>query len=269
MLPAYNKISINCKVFIYMNVEMISASVETGLVEERVAMIKLEKGFAAKFPFELKDDFRLNFPSAQWNPKQKQWEVGPRTGKRLEQWVNVVKSNYSESVEEYESRLLSENELNKLLDKLKTLNKEIDAKTRLLKEVPESRREIEQALCLLEGRKQALANLHEEMNIQAESVKSEMNRIKEQLAPVVDIDQMKECAKKMGYSMGLHGQHHKDAFNDARAHIKEAQNRLRSAGLKLEAIDRLVDANKNRPDRDHPKYISEKMWFQLSECNAS
>jgi hypothetical protein len=41
-----------------------------------IEIIKLENGWAVKFPYDLKDDFRRLFKSAKWNSEQKRWELG-------------------------------------------------------------------------------------------------------------------------------------------------------------------------------------------------
>lgn len=52
---------------------------------------KIENGFAIKFPFDLKDNFRSNFKSAKWNAAEKQWEVGSRSGKKLDISIEEAK----------------------------------------------------------------------------------------------------------------------------------------------------------------------------------
>lgn len=239
-------------------------------VSARVTMLELDKGFAAKFPFELKDDFRSSFPSAKWNPRQKQWEVGPRSGKRLAQWIDTVKTNYSdESVDEYESHLLTEKELNALLTKLNELNNEIEAKTQKLKGIVDLRQEIEIAKNLISSRQQELDNLKSTIDVENRQIQAEKDRIHDQLLQVVDIVKLKACAKAMAYHISLLGKPNKEAYYEAQEQITLAQDRLRAVGLKLEAIDRLASANKNRPDRDHPKFITDKMWYELSECKVN
>ncbi len=242
---------------------------QSPVAAERVSMHELENGFAAKFPFEIKDDFRGNFPSATWNSSSKQWEVGPRSGKRLAQWIETVKVNFSETIDEYESRLLSEKELNSLLAKLTAVNKDIDSKTMTLKDVETSRREIESASNLLASRQDALTKLKEKIDIENKLQKAEMDMIKNQISNIINVENLKFYAKEMSYHIGLLGKPNKEAFHNAQEEIQIAQKRLRTAGLKIEAIERLSEANKNRPDRDHPKYITEKMWYQLSEYRAN
>ena len=55
-----------------------------------IGIEELEGGrLGVSFPFDLKDSFKNTFPSAKWNPVDKQWTVGKRVRKRLDQWVEI------------------------------------------------------------------------------------------------------------------------------------------------------------------------------------
>jgi len=53
--------------------------------------IKIEQvngRYFVTIPFSLKDDLKASIPSAQFDGKTKQWHVGPRSGKKLQAWLD-------------------------------------------------------------------------------------------------------------------------------------------------------------------------------------
>ncbi len=73
-------------------------------IKKRVLNNKTQ-GFAIKIIYEMKDDFKESFPSAKWNSDEKVWEVGPRSGSRLEAWRDANAENYLTIIQQNEEEI--------------------------------------------------------------------------------------------------------------------------------------------------------------------
>lgn len=225
---------------------------------------QIDSGFSIEFPFELKDNFKVAFPSAKWNANQKRWEVGPRSGERLKQWAAAA-SGAATALEERDQVELKDDELATLTAQLAdieagirgTLNEHAKAEqnTAALAELAQR---IEAASGQLAEAKAAL------VDAQA-AEQAEKQRIDALLGNVVDLAEIHRQADVMARNMVPADRAKKGRFEEARQFIKSQRDALREAGWQCEAINLLASANVNRKDRDHPNLIKQADWYAIKE----
>lgn len=148
-------------------------------------------------------------------------------------------------------------------EELAALRERIEA-TRSRKESAESYlAKLKATRRLIQEASEALANVSKDFEAVQERGKSERCEIEALLKGVVDLGQLRREAATMAANMVPADSMKKSKFEDARAVVKSARDRLRDAGFVCSAISKLATANVNRPDRDHPKDISENEWFNI------
>lgn len=235
-----------------------------------IQLIKLsDGGFAIKFPFELKDNFRGFFPSAKWNPADKQWEVGSRSGKRLEQWINEINgSDVIESLNNRDAAELAAEELAKLRAELNALSGKITSSINLINSLEESKAKVVEVKDLIASKQDKLKIVEEQVKCSKQSLQEERKNIKSMLSGIIDFKVIEDAFYKMSNSMVPSQRSCKRIFNDAQGKIAMERKRLLDAGFRCSALEFLATANVNRPDRDHPKFVTDEMWFKIWEDQA-
>lgn len=207
-----------------------------------IELIKLENGAAVKFPFELKDHFRTNFQSAKWNTVEKQWEVGPRSIKRLQNWIDTVKeTGILEELATRDEREMNEREINALRNEMEKISLSIKETTRNLESLKETKREIAETKEALEAKRDDIAA----------EVAAERQSVQALVDNVVSVDEIKSELNVMRKNMKIAKAYASANYDEAADRLRGIRDRLKEAGLECEAIDKALSANRNRPDRDY------------------
>lgn len=212
-------------------------------------------GFAVKFPFALKDQFKRVFPSARWDGDGRAWIVGPRSKARLEQWVAAA-GEAAQAADAAETAALTEAELAEVRAQLTTLRSEIES-------VRCGERALTRTRELLDAERAKLADAQAEAEEAKRARKAAFAGAKALLSGVIDIDAVIALARTMAAN-------HKPADRQAKARFSEAQDacvvqrdRLRAAGFESRGLNFLVRANINRPDRDQVSSFNPGWLFDL------
>lgn len=232
-----------------------------------ITISKIENGFAIKFPFELKDNFRSNFKSAKWNASAKKWEVGSRSGKKLEEWAQTAQASLptAEQEAEFEERAMLEKELEALNEAALRIANELARKTRELKDVEILKAEIAESKALLDSKTEALATAEKAVEDAKLEAEIEADKIYSALNEVISIEEAKRLGAAMSRVHKNVDRVSKEKFEDARIEVREMRDLLRLAGLRCYAIDFIASSNFNRSDRDNPDFLSEKDWLNVKE----
>lgn len=222
--------------------------------------IKIEKtaaGFSAKFPFELKEQFRTAFPSAKWDSVSRCWRVGPRSGKRLEQWVAAVEaSGVIAELDQRDEQILAQEELATLQDQLSEIEAGIRAERTRKASFEATKAAMQEALQQLQKARHELVDVKNQADIAASEAATARNDATEMLKQHIDLDAVISAHARMNRVAGKVGRQAKDEFTDAQQSIKRERDKLLAAGLISYGLNALVFANFNRPDRDNPRDVT-------------
>jgi DNA repair exonuclease SbcCD ATPase subunit len=224
-------------------------------------IINLENGFAVQFPFELKDNFRNTFKTAKWNPLHKRWEVGPRSGKRLQQWIDAVQET-AKCVEEAKE---IEAEMDLADEELERIKRELSQISKSRQEITESFKKVQQSKELLADKKEELAQAKQDLAAEKSALEKEKIELKNFLSSIFNLSAAHQAERDIGRSIKGVGSINRNKFDEAQAAIQDARTKLKNKGFKLEALDYLWHANFNRPDRDHPDFMNKNAWFNLTK----
>lgn len=217
---------------------------------------KIDSGFAVKCPFDLKDQFRKNFPSAKWNSTHRRWEVGPRSGKRLEQWVAEVNgSGVIEEIEHRDEVELQEQELRDLRTQLASLKSNIHRQAELATSAVDIKTVLSQARSDLESAKTELRTVSERAKAAEKAAQSERETVTALLNQTLNLDAVLDAQKTMARYADQVGARARQEYDRAQAVIAAEHNKLKKAGFRSAGLGALASANFNRPDRDHPKFV--------------
>lgn len=217
-------------------------------------IIRIETGFAIKLPFDLKDSFRATFPSAKWNPSSKQWEVGPRSGKRLRQWA-VAAADVAQAIEERDQQELTAAELEQLRSELVELERKV-------RDTIASRVAIAQLASEIQAAGEKLNAVRAEVKAAEDAANAEKQRVDGLLAGVIDLPGIKRSTDKMASNMGCVSRSGKAWFAEAKEFVLVQRELLLRAGWRCRAIEKLAAASIDRA-LDSPRYIPASDWYDL------
>lgn len=86
---------------------------------------KTATGFSVTVPFPLKNAFKSVFKTAKWNRLNKEWEVGPRSLKKLQKFASELQiSDVSETLEISDQIFESEKDLEEIREKIQSFKSE-------------------------------------------------------------------------------------------------------------------------------------------------
>jgi len=224
-------------------------------------IIKITDGYAVKFPIALKDAFRTAFPSAKWNASAKQWEVGPRSGTRLQTWVDEA-TETAHRFEAQDERDFTAKELEKVRLAIKLQIERCGELEALRAETAESRR-------LLAAGQTELAQASEARQEAEAGLAAERKAVTDLLESVIDMNVVRNAFHVMSANMIPGDRNRKARFEAEREKVKAQRDCLAAAGFACSAINQLAGANVNRPDRDHPRNILEQDWYRIWELEES
>jgi len=218
---------------------------------KQIEIIDIYRGAAVKFPFELKSQFRKAFPSAKWNATEKQWEVGSRSIKRLQQWIDEV--NASGIVDEIANRDeadMSQRDLEELRGAIASIESEIEQRKSESSELEDTRAQIEKARAELEVKREELAENKSQRDEVAAAVEAERRDVHAIVSDVVDVEEIEDARREMRKTMKIAKAWASAKYDEAEKRLRDIRDRLEAAGIACAAIDRALSANRNRPDRD-------------------
>ncbi|MDX5592566.1 hypothetical protein [Pseudovibrio sp. SPO723] len=210
---------------------------------------KIETGFAAYFPYELKDNFRTTFKTAKWNGQLKRWEVGPRSGKRLEQWAAEAQEA-AEAIEQEAEAELTEQDLAQIRNELAKIKGDIEAAQERKEKLAEVKQMLADARAELDEAKQALT----EEKAAADEVQKDVATL---LANVCDMKAVAEAHKAMIKNQGIKKAWATKLYREAQEVIEAQHDKLRDAGFVSEGLEELENFNVNRTDRDNARRVTE------------
>lgn len=213
-----------------------------------INITKIEGGFTIKFPYGLKDRFRSEFPSAKWNPAEKRWEVGPRSGKRLEQWAAVMQP-LADDLAVADQVEYDQAELARLNEQIRRVRREIEIRRGNAEKAAAVAAALAQA-------KQEIAALQEELARARQDEEAARLRIEAQIAGVLDVPAMEAAHKEMRQQYNCVGATARQKWEKARAVFLGAEETLERLGLVSSGISHLAHLNFNRPDRDVPHEVT-------------
>lgn len=232
--------------------------------------------FEVRFPYEMLDQFKPNFPSAKWNRYDKVWIVGPRGGKRLQAWFELVKEE-AEAIQKG-NQALEEADLTKeekleikaaLTEKLKSIDamiKEIAEKEEDKMSVLEEKLEqLEGVLSELKADEEKLNRAAEKKREMEEKISSTKKEIDAFLDRILDRKEIEAAIEEMDANHRKVGSVARDKFLEAKEVIGKYRDLLAEAGYRLEALDYLYYAKFNRPDRDSVHNMPKDAWYNLEK----
>lgn len=222
-----------------------------------ISVEKTATGFAVKFPFELKDNFKEVFRSAKWNPAGKCWEVGVRSQAKLNQWVEAV-TPAVEDIEAAESEELTAAELARLQAEIANVRADI----------AKNRREKEQygnTAAALIAAQEDLAKATVELSLEKSEKSAKAEEAREIVSRICDLNAVYEAKRTMIMNHGKVGSKHREAFNDACSVIGAQHKKLLDMGFRSAGLSELHGCNFNRPERDNPRSVSEADIFNIKK----
>lgn len=233
------------------------------MTRQAIEIIELPKGWGIKFPFALKDKFKAEFPTAKWQADLKQWQVGVRSKKKLDQFKALIEeSGIIEIIaekEEVDSETLLTDE------KVKIISASLSLEKTKLKITDESISSLQKSKILLSERKATLDALAAEFALKDAEKRQTKIDVKESLAKIISLKSIQSDQNIMNNN--FFGQNNrktsKTEFEDAQSRMIDERDKLRLAGLESVGLNQLCYANRNRPDRDHSRFITEELILTL------
>lgn len=219
---------------------------------------KIEGGFAIKFPKPLLEAFKSAFKSARWNPLAVQWEVGPRTGKRLEQWAEEVKEA-AEALAAAEEAEMAAQELLALREEIARVKLAIDSAV-------EEKEKLASIRAMLDEEKATIALIKlDKLDREKadESLKEEKRAVIARLKEMCDLESVRQACITMSKTHDPSDRVKKARFKEAQQIAVQEREILAKRGWGCEAVTYVATANINRPDRDGMKNMPQGAWLNI------
>ncbi|ELK2252454.1 hypothetical protein NB501_05445 [Vibrio alginolyticus] len=225
---------------------------------------KVENGFEVNVDYELKDLFKKSFPSAKWQSQSKTWKVGPRSGKRLEQWVSEVDGLAAEIKEKNdlkESSLIVEKEYDELRYDVIKLSESVNAekrrlesyisnKTEMIEEATEEKEELSKALEFVKKQVQDTLEDLNTVKIETEQVKKDLlEESRKIFEALLDTDEISSSLSMMQRQTGQVSTRCREQWQSAKDKLIEAYDTLKNHGYYSKGLDEITDLNWNKQRR--------------------
>ena len=214
---------------------------------------KTQTGFSVKFAFELKDAFKVAFPTAKWSPDDRAWTVGVRSEKRLAQFAEEVKAA-EQSIEEAEAVAIA----GKKLEEVRAMIAKVSATAESITDQAGRLAAVKKLLAESQGE---LEVAESKEVVEREKLAAQQAEITKKLAGVVSIDRMIALQREMASNHDWKDGAKKDRFNAAKAEANEIDDKLIAIGLRCDALVQMIGSNINRPDRDGVGSIKRNEFF--------
>lgn len=226
-----------------------------------ITVRKTEKGFSVKLPFELKDSFRNTFKTAKWDKFNKTWNIGPRSGKRLDEWVQLAEETAKKLADSdalNDEVSLTEDDLDRVKSELSSIEMQIANSERQLNEISEIKAQIAQTIELIEQKKPDLDKTKAKLDAEIEKVETEKEKVKNFLRSVINLDAVLRAKAEMSkYRHNGNDRRKRELYRKAQGLIENENNRLvMETKMASKGLDMLAEMNVNRPDRDDPDLVS-------------
>ncbi|AVQ00277.1 hypothetical protein C7S18_23560 (plasmid) [Ahniella affigens] len=226
-----------------------------------IQVVQSSRGLEVSYPFALKDQFKKAFPSAKCDPDNKVWVVGLRSAARLTQWVEAAESA-ARAIMDAEEAALTEQELAQVRGELTSFRQAIeDARSGL--------RALTAVRELLDGDRAELNAARAELTKEQVATKAAEQQVLTLLAGIIDMPAILAAAQRMAAVHSGVGARNREEFDAAQAIIVQQRNALTRAGYRSRGISELATANFNRPDRDHPRFVTTQMLYDISKLEVS
>lgn len=225
-----------------------------------ITVTKIESGFAVQFPFELKDNFKSTFRSAKWHPADKTWRVGPRSKKRLDQWVAAA-SGAAEAIAEAEESELTQSEISRLDQELASIRDAAIRRREKAAVYTDAERQ-------LQAVRQKIADAQAEAAVQSAALRKQADAAAQSLADAgVSVQSIAARVAEMQRWHRVKKSFAREKFETAQQAIWDAEQQLRKFGLSSAGLCAYWYVRYNRPDADIIEDIDFNSIFELSEHN--
>lgn len=222
-----------------------------------IEIIKLENGWAVKFPFDLKDNFRESFKSAKWNRELKQWEVGRNSKTRLEQWANIHNEEADLLIEmksEQEKHPFSKFEIQEMIKESQKNKRDLEEEVEILKK---KNFNLDRSKSLLDEIESSIKLMKEEIKKETEEKLRLIEEQKKRMDGIIDIRKIRNAQELMNKirEMDYKFKEEKVQYWNAQKVIEEQMEKLDQLGLYSLGLEKLASMNFRRPDRDIPSSV--------------
>lgn len=212
------------------------------------------------FPFALKDSFKSTFKTAKWDGVRKTWNIknSAVSAKKLDAWIaEVDASGVIADLNAVDEEAIDQKTIANIQADLIEIRAE-------LKKTSASAEQRQKTIDLLSFLRQDLKSEQTKRDAAQTQAKEQKAQIQEYLGVLVDLGQMRQAYTTMFRTHNKVGSDaHKD-FNAAQSTLVEFYNILNKYGLHSETLDKITDANFNRPDRDGlSRYPFEQIFEDL------
>ncbi len=229
-------------------------------------------GFSVEIPFELSNQFQKHFPSAKRSRNQHRsqsmetWEAGPRSGKRLNQWIkHILEFGTLDELENRDQKELNRQEVEELEQVLQKIKQNINEKLDGIESLKAIEKKHAQVSKLITQHKKKLAIVCKKIESAKEKKQQTSDKVKTQLSKIIDFDSLLGAQRDMSRQKGVFGKNSRSKWDEAQATIADMHSTLKASGLQSYGLDVLEAMNHNRPDRDIPNDITVNDILDIKE----
>lgn len=229
-------------------------------MQNKISKITTADQILVSLPFALKDSFRSTFKTAKWDGVRKTWNIKNSvvSANKLDAWIAEVDgSGVIDALNAVDEEAIDQ----KIIEKIKLDLSEIRAGLLKNSVSAEQRQKTIDLLSVLREEFDAERN---KRDCAQTTAKEQKEKIEQVLGDLIDMSEMRRAYTVMRRTHRTVGSNSREDFNSAQSTLVKFYNMLNEYGFHSETLDKITDANFNRPDRDSlERYPFDKIFEDL------
>jgi hypothetical protein len=218
--------------------------------------------------FFLKEDLKSQF-DAIWSASDRCWKVSKANAVAAQKFIDDSAAIVAERRAKEAEEKAIQADLNRRISEALSKVNEVKSK---LESFKRDRINADELQALIFSSSQIISSVQPLFEIAAEKLKADKEALEKKrqdiearIAEVIDLPAARKAAQNMIWAArsGRMSKPEQAEWDEAQAMLHKQLGALHAAGFGVRAIALLDAANRNRLDRDNPKYITEKDWLTL------
>ncbi|TAA41545.1 hypothetical protein [Pseudoxanthomonas winnipegensis] len=197
-------------------------------------------------PFAFKDSFKATFKTAKWDGVRKTWNIknSAVSANKLDAWIKEVDgSGVIDALNAVDEEAIDQKTIEAIQADLIQIRSGLQASSA-------SAEQRQKTLDLLSVLREELAAERKKRDDAQTTAKQQKADIEKALGELVDMPAMRRAYAIMRRTHHTAGANSRTDFNAAQSTLVDFYNMLNKYGFHSETLDKITDANFNRPDRD-------------------
>jgi len=197
------------------------------MIEIKKVEMKDGYHFFVKVPFDFKDEFKDEFPTAKWNPRLLTWLVESDAEDKLNEFSELLNSKLKQ-LEDEKKKIEKQGILQSSID---SIDKKIEIANELIESKRVSIEALEKLNDTLSDKKSSLENLEKKLSEKRNKESQIIDNIVEKLSSVININTINSAQKDMIDVMKKNVSSEREKWSTAQSVFEHTYEALKEIGI--------------------------------------